>query len=252
MTTPSNDKPLDEFGVMAKERLLAQVEQYNALASRVKAAEGDPQALLENLRESYTEDEQVAKITAAIEDLDNKREALFNKRDSLLKPVVEKMVEEAKSGLGDAEQQAQEIAKVIKSARNYIETTYGPSHLEDVPALVGKRRAGGGGGGGTGARRVRGYDVYVDGTLATAPDAQGNKKSNLAAAAKALGVDTEDLRNLFFQAAGSDDSKSWGNTVEFDVTVTEDGKESVKHLVCKRQVTATPGAPAVSEGSTAA
>lgn len=242
---------LDEFGNMAKARLKDSIEQHNTLASRVKAATGDPLALLDNLRETYTEGE-VGKYTAAIEEIDNKREALFVKRDALLTPIVEKMVEEAKAGVGDAEQQAADLLKTIKAGQKYLSDLYGEAAIEDLPKVVGKRAASTGSGG-TGQRRVRGFDVYIDGSLATAADAQGNKKSNLAAAAKALGVDTESLRDSFFAAAGSEDSKAWPAIVEFDVTVTEtddDGKETQvsKHLVCKKQVTATPGASAAVEG----
>lgn len=235
---------LDEFGQMAKDRLRSSIEQHNTLASRVKAATGDPQALLDNLRETYTEGD-AGKITAAIEDLDNKREALFAKRDEILKPIVASMVEDAKAGVGDAEQQAADLLKTIKAGQKYLSDLYGEGAIEDLPKVVGKRAASSGSGG-TGQRRVRGFDVYIDGTLATAADAQGVKKSNLAAAAKALGVDTESLRDSFFSAAGSEDSKAWPAKVEFDVTVTEgegdDAKSVTKHLVCKKQVTATPGA----------
>ncbi len=244
---------LDEFGQMLKGRLKASIEEYNALASRVKAATGDPSALLDNLRENYTEDETVVKITAKIEEIDNQREALWNKRDEILKPIVAKIIEDGKSGLGDAEEKAADVLKTVNSGRKYLTEIAGGDHvLADLPPVVGKRvaRAGGGTSEGTGARRVRGFDVFIDGTLATAKDAQGNDKSNLAAAAKALGVDTEDLRKQFFEAAGSDDSKAWPAEVTFDVTVTEgegDAAKSVtKHIVAKRVIKAATNAPAVS------
>lgn len=236
-------KPLDEFGQMALSNLRATIEKYNALASRVKAATGDPQALLDNLRESYTEDEQAVKIRTAIEDLDDKREKLVTALDNILKPIVEQQVNAAKEGLGTAEEEANDLLKTVRAGMKYIGDLYDERHLSDLPALVGKSRAGGGGGQGGGGRRIRGFDVYINGTLAAMRNGKGVQVSNMATAAKELGVETEVLRDAFFAAAGTDDPKKYPAKVEFTVSVDEKQEDdSVK------QVTKTITAVKVNEG----
>lgn len=242
---------IDEFGQQLKERLANTINEHNALAARVKAASGDEQSLLETLREN-NDNEQAQKITAAIEDLDNKREALINKRDEILKPIAQQMIEDSKAGLGDAEAKAADLLKTIKQGKGYLVDTYGEGADNGLPEVVGKRRAASGGtGGGSGQRRIRGFDVYIDGTLATGRNGKGEQVSNMAAAAKTLGVDTDDLRNAFWEAAGTDDSSKYPPVVEFTVTVTEDDKPVTKSIVAKRvaenEARATEKADASSE-----
>lgn len=225
---------LDEFGVMLKDKLRSQITERNAIAEQVKAANGDPADLLTSLRESYKDDEQVAKITAAIEEIDNKREALFKKRDEILAPVVEKMVEEAKAGLGDLPEKLAKMDKVVSKARAYLVETYSTDVLGDLPALVGKRTSSGTSGGGTGNRRIRGFDFYIDDVLATSKNAKNEDVSNAAAAAKKLGITTEDIRNQFWSAAGTDDSKKYPPVVEFVVTTEVEGKSTNFKVTAKR------------------
>lgn len=234
MSTPSTSKPLDQFGQEMKKRLVDTINEHNALAARVKAASGDFMSALDALR-ANSGNADADKITAKIEELDEQREALVKKRDEILKPLAEKMVEDAKAGVGDAEAQAADLLKTVNAGKKYLTDTYGEEHVEDLPAVVGKRRASSGGsGGGSGQRRIRGFDVFIDGNLATGRNAKGESVSNMAAAAKILGVDTEDLRNAFWEAAGTDDSSKYPATVEFTVTVTEDGKPVTKSIVAKK------------------
>lgn len=228
---------LDEFGQQLKARIADSINQHNALAARVKAASGDEQSLLETLREN-NDSPEAQKFTAAIEELDNKREALFNKRDEVLKPIAKQMVEDAKAGLGNAETEAAELLKTANAGKKYLIDTYGEGADADLPAIVGKRRSSGGTGGGSGQRRIRGFDVFIDGKLATGRNGKGEQVSNMAAAAKTLGVDTDDLRTAFWQAAGTDDSSKYPPVVEFTITVTEgegdDAKSVTKTVVAKR------------------
>lgn len=254
-TAPSTDTPsdakapevkIDQFGVQMKARLVDTINEHNALAARVKAASGDEQSLLETLRENNDSDE-AKKITAAIEELDNKREALHAKRDEILKPIAAKMIEDSKAGLGDAEAKAADLLKTINAGKKYLSDLYTEAALADLPDIVGKRRASSGGsGGGTGARRIRGFDVYIDGVLATGRNGKGEQVSNMASAAKILGVETENLRDAFFAAAGTDDSSKYPKEVEFTVTVTEgegdDAKPVVKTIVAKRVAADEPRA----------
>lgn len=238
MTTPSESAPavaakpavkLDDFGQMAKERLLSVINEAVGLSGQVKAASGDPQSLLENLREN-SDNEQAQKITAAIEKIDNDREALVNKRDEILKPIVTQMIEAAKSGSEGVVEKFNALKATAAAGRKYLVDLYGDAAVEDLPKFPGMRSASGGSNAGSGQRRVRGFDAYVDGVLSTARNGKGEQTSNLAAAAKQIGVDTEQMRELFFGAAGSKDSKDWPATVEFTVTAGE----NTHTITCKR------------------
>lgn len=209
--------PLDEFGTMAHAKLAGQIKEYNDLVRLVKAADGDPQSLLEELRKS-SDDPTVVKIREAIDELNTKLFNLETKRDELLKPKVAEFAANAKASLGDKPEKMEKLGKSIKTARAYLADTYCVEVLEDLPPLEGKRGGGGSAGAGTGARRIRGFDFFVDGNLVTSRDAKGNESSNAAAAAKALGLTTEDIRQAFWSAAGTDDSSKYPPLVTFTVT----------------------------------
>lgn len=215
-------KPLDEFGRQALARLIDTINQYNNIAAQVKAATGDPQSLLDTLRTS-SDDPQVQKLTAAIEELDNKREALWNKRDEILKPIVEAKVTEAKSGMGDSEAVAKDLLKTVRSGQKYITDLYGEAHLESVPKVLNTRTSTGSSDGRSG-QRVRGFDVFVDGNLVTQETKKDGKtvvSSNLAVAGKQIGVETADLREQFQAAAGTTDPKAYPAVVEFAISAGE-------------------------------
>ena len=210
--------PLDEFGQMAHDKLAGSIVQYNDLSRLVKAAEGDPLSLLEELRKS-SDNADVVKINAKLEELTMQLFKLETARDEILKPLVEQYAADAKASLGDKPEKLAKLGKTIKTARAYLADTYCAEVLDDLPALEGKR-SGGSSGSGTGARRIRGFDFSVDGTVATIRDAKGNESSNAAAAAKAIGVTTDDIRTAFWQAAGTDDSSKYPPVVTFTVTVS--------------------------------
>jgi len=216
---------LDEFGQSVLERLTETVQQYNSLMATVKAASSDPQEVLEALRDSYTEDDTVVKIRAKISDLLSQVNALEEKRDEILKPVVEERIAQAKGGTEGVEAQAGDLLKTINAGKKYLADLYGAAAIEGLPALVGKRRAGGGGGG-SGQRRIRGFDFFVNGEPATTRNAQGDEVSNAAAAAKKIGVETDLLREKFFAIAG-DDSKKYPAVVEFEVSVGDGDERQV-------------------------
>jgi hypothetical protein len=229
--------PLDEFGVMAHAKLATQIGEYNDLVRLVKAADGDPQSLLDELRKS-SDDPTVVKINAKIDELNNTLFELESKRDEILKPLVSKFAEDAKASLGDKPEKMEKLGKTIKTARAYLADTYCPEVLDDLPPLEGKR-GGGGGGAGSGARRIRGFDFYVDGKLATTRDAKGNESSNAAAAAKALNLTTEDIRQAFWAAAGTDDSSKYPPEVKFTVTISATDTEPGRSVdvIAKRVAT---------------
>jgi hypothetical protein len=222
---------LDDFGTQAKERLGTLISKRNEKAGTIAAANGDSQGLLENLRVS-SDDKTVVSLNEQIAALDEKKLALETKRDEILKPLVEEIKANAASKVEPLMAEVDELDKQIRAASNYLKSMYGAESVADLPALI--SRKGRETGGSNGGRRVKGFDVYVDGVIATLRDAKGVERSNLAAAAKVAGVETSDIQKGFFEAQGTTESKSYKDSVEFTVVGKKDDKEHTFTVKCVR------------------
>ncbi|HET7713328.1 MAG TPA: hypothetical protein VFK94_02735 [Patescibacteria group bacterium] len=234
--TATVSAPLDEFGQDAKNRLATTIEQRNALVAQLKATQGDPQELLEALRET-SDDPQIVKMREQINTLNDKLYELETKRDEALKPLVEQMRAEAAQGSEGVSEKADALDKTIKAGMNYLKELYGEAALEGLPSVLPrKNRATPGKGGGEGGKRIRGFDWTVDGILQTSRDAKGVERSNTAAAAKAIGVETATLQEKFWEAAGTRDSAKYPARVEFTVSVGE-GDDAKTHTVVAARLT---------------
>jgi hypothetical protein len=231
--TATVSAPLDEFGQDAKNRLAATIEQRNALVATLKATQGDPQELLENLRET-SDNEQVVKFRAQIETLTDKLYELETKRDEVLKPIVEEMRAEAAKGSEGVSEKADALDKTVKAGLNYLKELYGEAALEGLPTVLARKNRATPGKGGEGGKRIRGFDWSVDGVLQTSRDAKGVERSNTAAAAKEVGVDTIALQEKFWEAAGTRDSSKYPARVEFTVTVGEGDEAKTRKVVAVR------------------
>lgn len=213
---------LDEFGMMAKTRLTDQIRQRNEVATTLAAASKDRNAVLVDLRET-SQDDKVVKIRTKIEELTNRLANLEAQRDEILNPLVDEAIASAKGNVDELTTKVDAFDKTIKAGVQYLRDLYGEGATNDLPALVGKRKATGATSGGETQRRIRGFDFYVTGadgneTLATGPGGTPDeKKSNLAAAAKVVGIDTSDVREQFWAAAGTKDSSQYPDEVRFHV-----------------------------------
>jgi hypothetical protein len=236
-TTSAPAVTLDDFGQQAYDRVETLIGTRNEKAGVIAAANGDAQALLEALRSS-SDDPQVTAINAKLEELNSQVLALESKRDEILTPIVEKTKADSAGLVEPLTAEVDEMDKQIKAATNYLKSMYGAEAVASLPSLT--SRKGRETGAGNGGRRVKGYDVYVDGTLATLRDAKGVDRSNLAAAAKVIGVDTKAIQDGFFTAQGTQESKDYKDQVEFVVS-HEDKNYTVR---CVRGVDEEPEAAA--------
>lgn len=224
-TTPPAP-PLDEFGQQLKERLSATIDEHNKVVGQLKATQGDPSALIETLRSTPVDDANITKAQEKYEKLYTAWEQASKELDDLLKPYVEKVLADSKGEVERLEDTLKALADKIRSGLKYFVETYGDANASDLPKVESKRGTGvsaGSGAGASGQRRIRGFDFYVNGTLATMRNAQGEDRSNMAAAAKVVGVDNNAMRDAFFKAQGTDDSSKYQDKVTF--TVSHDGKE---------------------------
>ena len=222
---------LDEFGKQAVEQANTLIAQRNEKVGLLLAAQGDPQGLLEALRNS-SENPQVVKLREQIDKLNDQLLAAETKRDELLKPEVDAMRADAESKQESVTKEVDEIDAKVKSARNFIKQMYGENALTLLTDMVARKNRASSDGEGSG-KRIRGFDIYVDNTLAVQRDGKGVERSNFAAAAKLAEVDTVTLQQGFWDAQGTQDSKKFKERVEFTVVAQgkgEDG-EDVSHTI---------------------
>jgi len=250
-TTPEVTGPpanLGEFEKMAWLRLAETIVKHNAEVSKLKAVSGDSSALMETLRNSDSDDPAIKSLQEADEAAYRAWEEARAKLDAALAPQVEAMRADVASQVEAITAAADEHYKTIKAGQNYLKGLANEDALKGLPEIVRVKSGSSGSGGGSGQRRIRGFDFYVNGNLATVRNAQGKESSNLAAAAKAIGVDTEALRGAFYQAMETQDAEKFKDTVKFGVK----HNDTVYEVFCRKQVADTDepqGTPATTEAA---
>lgn len=208
------EKKLDEFASLAKERLRSSIEERNSLISTLKASQGDRASLIESLRNQPL-DGPLGKIQAAREKAYADFERLTNELNAQLEPMADEMLASGKANVEELTTKIGELDKMIVAGIKYFSDLYGSDVVADLPertSLRGTRKSG------ETARRVRGFNFWVDGVLATSKDNKGQEVSNLAAAAKLCNVEAKDMREAFWQAQGTQDSAQYKDTVQFTLT----------------------------------
>lgn len=222
---------LDDFGAQAFTKTVTLIGERNEKAGVIQAASGDSEGLLEALRKTSP---LVTEVNTQIDKLNAALEAAELKRDEILKPEVEKIKADSASQVEPLTAEVDELDKSIRAATNYLKQMYGEDVAKALPHLTSRKgRAANGTGGGT--KRVRGFDAYVDGVLATMRDGKGVERSNLAAAARVVNVETTVIQAGFFEAQGTTESDKYKDSVEFTVTgKDDDGKEKSFTIKCVR------------------
>jgi hypothetical protein len=230
---------LGEFEKMAWVRLNDTIKLHNAEVQKLKAVAGDPQGLIEALRVTDSDDPNIKAAQDLVTQYDKALNDAIVALDELLKPQAEKMQAEVKEQVESITSKVDEYTKTIKAGQNYLKGLAGDDALKGLTPV--EKLKTGGTTGGSGQTRVRGFDFFVDGKLATVRDAQGKERSNLAAAAKLIGVDTNALKGAFYQAQETQDSTKFKDEVKFGVK----HDDKVYEVYCRRQVDeeAAPSGP---------
>lgn len=197
----------DEFQEMSFKQLESLTIKRNNLVGTANAANGNRVDLTEQL----TEESDDPEIVAAREARDEANELLAK----LVGPKVDAILSDASEGLGGIEEQIKEIDSKLKPGLTYYKKVYTDGSEEFLPKqtrLKGMSISNSGSGG----RRVRGF--YLTVTI----DGKVEDFENFATAAKWIDVDTVDLQNAFFAAAGNPDKvKDAPDKVSFTVTFTD-------------------------------
>lgn len=209
------------------------IAKRNTLVGKVNAVKGDPQTLMEQLRETSDNPDAVearARRDQAQEALD---QAVLD-LDEAVRPEVKAVMGDSEGEAAKIENEIKELDDKIKPANTYFKKMYGEAlakALKPLERLKGFSTRGSG----TTGRRIRGYNAVA------VIDGEETQYENLASVAKDLNLETSALQEAFFKAAGVEVLKEAPNRVEFNVDFTEtyeDGSTEAKtaHVICEREV----------------
>jgi hypothetical protein len=212
---------LDDFGQLALAKYNDTLTDYNG---KVKAAKSV--SSVEEFTETFMETApELAEINAQIEKISQAMEAALAKRLSVATPLITPAYEAAVKGSGVDLVALDEQLKLLRTTAKYLTAVYGDDVLEGTEKIEGRGKSGGNSG--TGGRRIRGFEIYIDGKLSAVKTKEFTDKdgvvhpsvlkSTFSCAAKELEVDTVELQRAFFEAAGSENVKdeSFPDVVEF-------------------------------------
>ena len=230
---------LDEFANLYVGKINSMIAEHNAKHATLSALTGDVAALTASL---YETDPDAAKVSAEIETLLSKVEDLKAKRDKVLAPKVEALKADSAGKVETLNTEVDALRKSIAAATTAVRDLYGDEAVSLLTEVTGKRKSKASADG-TPQRRIKGFNVDVDGTRAEI-DTPNGKSSNLAVAARVLGVDTKTMQEAFIAAQGTDKSEDYKDSVTFTVN-DKDGKGHTVH--CYRSAKTEAAVPTAAE-----
>lgn len=223
---------LDEFGQEFVKRTVAEINRYNGVVANRKAMSTDANEVTIALYDALKEGNVPEGLTIDPKVIDqyNKAREIVEKALSYFMTTAETTAKERVAASVNAEEVAaldteiDTLSKKIKRARDMLALEYpgAETALPDVARLRGSST--GGSGKGSGGRKLRGFTVTVDGTVALLSNNDGKKVSSFSAGAKQLGIPTADLQRAYMTAAGTEDAEKFPESQELTVTGA-DGKE---------------------------
>lgn len=206
---------LDDFGKLALQKYTDTLTDYNSKVELAKSVSS-----VDDFSEKFMETApELAEFNAKIEKLESALETVKAERLVTATPLIQPAYEAAVKGSGVDLTALDEQLKLLRTTAKYLTTVYGDDALEGTEKIASRGKSGGSGDGrGAGGRRIRGFEVYIDGVLAAAKNSNGVLKSTFSIAAKMLETETVELQRAFFAAAGSEDTKSesFPDVVEFE------------------------------------
>lgn len=222
----------NEMQKMQYNSLVEFINKRNDLVSKINAATGDREALVESVANSS--DESIAHLRNSIADLQERF-------DALVAEAVDALLAESTDNAEGLQNEVKEIDETVKPGLSFYKKLYGDDAAAELPKL--DRLKGARSGSGSGQKRIRGYDVdvFVDG--------ETTSFENFSQAAKAVGVDTAALQEGFFAKAGVEKLKDAPDEVEFSVSWVEeddDGNEFENTATVTARRTGPSGPPTAS------
>lgn len=199
------------------EKVAELIAQNNSNVDWLKEHSGDLVSVMDALRES--DDETIVKLVAELE----KRKAAAEKADDALRKVLKEKAEAQIANSKDSEEidkrnaALKENRTLIASFRKTLGLSYGDDILEHLPEEKRLTKSGKVSSG-DGTRKLRGFTVYVDGTIAFT-NIGGEKKSSFGAAANVMNSDVGRLQDDYFKAAETTVAAEFPHDVTFPHTV---------------------------------
>lgn len=242
-TESEGPKFKDPMQELAFKQLSGLIGERNAQVARINAVKGDRLSLLKDLEENSQSEAAVEarkRRDAAQQALD---EAVMDLHKAV-QPEIESLTQDAEKSVTDIENDVKEKDQAIKPGLTYFKKVYGEELAKHLPAL--DRLKGFSSRGTGGGRRIRGFVISVE------VDGEAKDFENAASAAKYLEVETTDVQEAFFKAAGVEVLKDAPDTVTFEVPFTEtyeDGDKEEKVATVTATRSAKDEAPAEDEDS---
>jgi hypothetical protein len=231
--TPTGDAPsveavaarLDDFGRMAVDRLVGQVNERNANLDRLNSIGGDRVTRLDSMREALTSgegDTALVNLQKQIQTLLDKVGDLTEQRDKALNAQIDAEIATSDVDPKALEEQIKVQDNSIRQGTTYLVGLYGETVKVLLPEVKSRRGGSRATNGGSGKRRLRGFDVYVNDVICTSPDKDGKQRSSFSAAAKVIGLDSVDPLSEAYREAFGNDPDNFPPTGEFTFTHGED------------------------------
>lgn len=190
------------------------IKDRNAKVGKINAVKGDRLTLLKTL-ENESDNPAAVEARARRDQAQAALDQAIVDLHAAVQPEINAVIADAEGEAKKIEEEIKDLDSKIKPATSFFKKMFGENlakHLVALERLKGFSTKGAG----TSGRRIRGYDaaVTIDGTT-TGYD-------NLASVAKYLGVETSQLQEAFFSAAGNPENlKDAPDEVKFSVTYTE-------------------------------
>lgn len=194
---------IDDFAKLMIERVTDSITDYN---SKVEASQSIDS--IETFQEHFLKTApELANFNSEIETVESHLESLLTRRLAAAMPLIQPAYDAAVKDSGIDLVALDEQLKMIRSVLKVLKDNYVEDAIKQIPEVAKKKGGSSTGTGvGTGTRRIRGFNVYIDGVIATTKHPKtGKPVSTFSAASTALDADNTELQNAFLEAAGRED-----------------------------------------------
>lgn len=198
--------------------------EFASIVEALKSAQGDEAAVVESIKNSDS-DPKVVKANEVITDLDRRLSEAQAALDAYAKEQAKSRMTVDHEKVAELTLRANTLEKKIKTGRNYLvsEAEGNEAILSLLPDVPGRKaRANVATGNGEGVRRLRGFNIYIDGELATQAQTKNGQKvlvSSFTAGALKMNADTKALQAAYYEVAGTKDAKAFPESVNFEFKV---------------------------------
>lgn len=203
----------DEMAQASFNMLADLINKRNAKVGEINAVKGDRQTLTEQI-EANSDKPEIVAARAERDRIQEQLDEAIMALHAVVTPEVNAILADAESSVKETEEAVKAYDDKIKPGTTYFKKMYGENLAKFLPGLA-RLKGFSTKGAGSSGRRVRGF------TVVTVIDGEQHQHENFASAAKYLDLETAELQEAFFKAAGKDNLKEIADRVDFTVEYQE-------------------------------